>query len=311
MPILALAALVWQLTQRANITELLSAYGQNLDAGHLHWLALAILLMPLNWWCEIRKWQLLSGAFSHNIGAWQASKVVLAGAAVSALTPNRVGDYVGRILLVAAPERWKTIAASLTGSFAMLLGILGPGLACALAYLHLRGMDEGWPWFVMPLIVVLSALGFAALLVIYFNVRLLVPLFFRFKFSKKWLRHLVFLRHYDWPILARTLGYSLLRFGIYSVQYYCMAAFFSFAPSLMEGIAAIGTIYLVQTGIPLPPLTGLAVRGSVAIEVWGYWQTNELLVLSATFGLWILNVVLPALVGLWVLGMRKNDFPKK
>ena len=59
----------------------------------------------------------------------------------------------------------------------------------------------------------------------------------------------------------------------------------------------IATIYLLQTSVPLPPLMGLFVRSEVALFVWGMYSANEIAILAATFGLWILNLLIPALIG--------------
>lgn len=61
--------------------------------------------------------------------------------------------------------------------------------------------------------------------------------------------------------------------------------------------SAVGLIYLVQTGIPLPPITGLVFRGSVAVMVGGLIGIGEASALASTFVLWMANVATPALVG--------------
>jgi hypothetical protein len=76
--------------------------------------------------------------------------------------------------------------------------------------------------------------------------------------------------------------------------------FFGFEAPVGSAILAILIIYLLQTGIPLPPSTGLLARGNIALFIFGFlgaMETNATAVLAATFSLWIINVVLPAVLG--------------
>jgi len=61
--------------------------------------------------------------------------------------------------------------------------------------------------------------------------------------------------------------------------------------------AGIATIFLVQTGIPLPLAGSLLARAEIALFMWGTFDANELSILAATFGLFIINLALPALLG--------------
>ena len=69
----------------------------------------------------------------------------------------------------------------------------------------------------------------------------------------------------------------------------------------MAGYAGIATIYLLQTIVPLPAIAGLLVRGSLAVFVWSSFGANEISSLAASFVLWIINLILPALIGTFSL----------
>jgi hypothetical protein len=53
--------------------------------------------------------------------------------------------------------------------------------------------------------------------------------------------------------------------------------------------------------VPLPAVAGLLVRGSLAVFVWSHFGANDLSSLAATFVLWIINLILPALIGTFSL----------
>jgi len=81
-------------------------------------------------------------------------------------------------------------------------------------------------------------------------------------------------------------------------------------------LAGISTIFLIQSGIPIPPFLGVLARGEIGIVIWSLFEVNELSILTLTFLIWILNLVVPALLGLIVifnvniiaaLGYSEND----
>jgi hypothetical protein len=81
------------------------------------------------------------------------------------------------------------------------------------------------------------------------------------------------------------------------LQYYLALRFWGIEHSILL-FAAISAGYLVQSLIPVPPLLSLLVRGEIALIVYGSFSTNALILVSAAFTLWIINLLVPALVGL-------------
>lgn len=75
----------------------------------------------------------------------------------------------------------------------------------------------------------------------------------------------------------------------------------------------VSGIYLIQTGIPLPAFLSVFARGELAILVWSSVGIDEMTALVATFGLWLINLIIPALLGLLVLFQTdlKKYFTKK
>jgi hypothetical protein len=56
---------------------------------------LALALVPVNWGLEAWKWHRLAGTWSRTFG--RSLRAVLVGLTLGFATPNRVGDYAGRI----------------------------------------------------------------------------------------------------------------------------------------------------------------------------------------------------------------------
>ena len=293
-----------QLFAQKNLQEVKLALNSLVQPELFVFLACTILLMPVNWGLESEKWRQLMRPFLP-VSLKKALRAILAGVTISIFTPNRIGEYGGRILEIEARYNWKGVLATLVGSLSQLIVLLSFGMAGALYYLH---------WFDMVDNYLLSSSIFVGgslvliMLLIYFNVDMVLPLVRKLPLGR-WKRpvykQLLMLRSYDNHLLLKVLGFSLLRYLVYSFQYYLMLRFFGINISLILALAGISTIFLVQTSIPLPMVVGLLVRGEIALTVWGNTGANELAVLAATFLLFIINLSVPALLGLVII-VRTN-----
>jgi hypothetical protein len=107
-----------------------------------------VFLMILNWGIESKKWQLLVNHV-QRFDFTRAFKSVLAGCGVTMLTPNRIGEFGGRILFVAEEHRIKAISLSLVGSLSQLLVTLVMGCT-GLLYLRFLSHTDGNSRVVLP-----------------------------------------------------------------------------------------------------------------------------------------------------------------
>lgn len=269
------------------------------------YLLAAIFLMPINWAFEVAKW-LPSMQKVEPIGWLRATAAVLAGAAVSMFTPNRIGEYGGRILLVSTQNRPYAIITTLLGSWAQWLVLLSGGLLAFLTWAYLEPSRFSlWQWLT---IAATATFFLSALLIMYRNVQRAVAWLSRWAWLRKYLQPLaVQLADYQpnsqW--LWRILLMAAARYVVYFSQYLLMLSFWGLPLSALQMSVAVGLIYFIQTGVPLPPSTGLLARGNIALFVFAlllppdYIGTTQ--ILSATFSLWLLNVFLPAVFGGGVL----------
>ena len=236
-----------------------------------------------------------------NIPFPQALKAILAGVTISILTPNRIGEYAGRIMEIESKYNWKGIIATLVGSLAQLIILLSMGII-GMAYFVSQVYEiEAYP-LISGMII---SIGFVGLLLfIYFQVDLVVPMIRRWplgRYKKSIYRQLLSLKKYPATLLVRALGISFVRYGIYTLQYYWILSFFGIAPSLLLSLSGIATIFLLQTSIPLPVFMGLLLRGEIAIEIWGHFGYNEITIMASSLLLFIINLTFPALLGLVII----------
>ncbi len=293
-----------QLFAQKNLEEITQALDNLVRPELFIFLGIAVILMPLNWGLESEKWRQLMAPFLP-VSFKKAIRAILAGVTISIFTPNRIGEYGGRILEVEARYNWKGVLATLVGSLSQLIVLLSFGMAGTLYYLHLYEMVD---LYVLSSSIFVGSSLILLMVLIYFNVDMALPLVRKLPLGK-WKRpvykQLLMLRQYDNKLLSKVLVLSFLRYLVYSFQYYLMLNFFGINISLIIALSGIATIFLVQTSVPLPMVVGLLVRGEIALTVWGNTGAGELAVLAATFSLFIINLSVPALLGLVII-VRTN-----
>ena len=288
--------LYFELTAKQNLPEIWQIFREKMQGANRLWLVLAFALMPLNWLAETRKWHQFVRRY-EPMSRWKALRAVLAGVAVSLFTPNRVGEYGGRILFIKSKHQWKAVIANLVGNFAQILILFLTGVSGATWFMfQFTSIDQ----YLIIAYVVFSSVGLGLLFFTYFNIDLVAPFVRRLPYInhiKRFVKDVRVLRQFSRRELTEILGWAIVRYLIYSTQYFCLLRFFDVNPGFIGGYLSIGAIFLLQTSIPLPPVMGLLARGNVAVHVWSHFGANEVSILAATFGLWILNLILPALFG--------------
>jgi hypothetical protein len=298
--LLPAVVLYFELQGKNNLRDIAAAFLQQMDSAKLWWLCGAILLIPFNWLAEVQKWRPFVARY-ERFSQQQALKAVLAGASFALFTPNRVGEYGGRMLFVSPENQWKAVIANGVGSISQYLVLLTGGVIGGLWF---GAQVLGWSVLLQTATLASAILLLSALYYFYFNIRLVVPLARRIPLLqrlKPYVRDVQMLERFSRRDLVQVLAWSALRYAVYSTQYFLLLQFFGIKTGITAGYAGVATIYLLQTVVPLPAIAGLLVRGSLAIFVWSHFGANDISSLAATFVLWIINLILPALIGTFSL----------
>lgn len=193
--------------------------------------------------------------------------------------------------------RLKGVLATLVGSFAQLSITILLGLMGALYYAYLH-----WPknifWAVVP---VLSFALIALLLFFYFNINKIRYLLPRKSVLGRYRKYLAIYSFYKFQDLLKVLGLALLRYLVFSGQFMLFLWFFSGAMPPLVCWLSIFVVYLVQTVVPSTALTEIGVRGAASVYFLGEYVQSTPAILSASYGLWLINLLLPGIFGLLIL----------
>jgi hypothetical protein len=137
---------------------------------------------------------------------------------------------------------------------------------------------------------------------IYFNISAFYSLFGQIKkprILQKLIARLHLVKKITQQRLTIALLLSFLRYIIFSMQFILLLIFFGVDVPILELICGVCAIFLFHTTIPLPPFIDILARGEIGIILW---SANELSILSASFFIWIINLLIPALIGLMLIG---------
>ena len=88
-----------QISKQPDLPKAWEQLRQTLLTQVVFYIALVFLLMLLNWLIETWKWKLAIRKV-QQVSLLKAFKAVLSGVSFSTTTPNRVGEYAGRVLFL-------------------------------------------------------------------------------------------------------------------------------------------------------------------------------------------------------------------
>ena len=263
--------------------------------------------MLLNWGIEAFKWQLLLRPL-EKLSFINSFKSVLAGCSITMLTPNRIGEYGGRILYVKEENRLDAIPLTILGSVSqlfitVLMGTLG------LIYLKYFSEDKqlfnSLPAYTEDILLYISTSGAVFLILIYLRVGLLVRLLNKIKSLRKIAAHIVLLDTFSGKQLLRILFLSFLRYMVFILQFILLLQIMQVQISFFTCFRLLTVFYLVMAIAPTIGFTELPMRAAASLEILQIYSNNLIGIQAASLGIWIINLVIPAIIGsLLIFGIK-------
>jgi hypothetical protein len=274
------------------------------------YLVLAVLLIFVNWGLETWKWKLLVGTV-RPIKFFAAYKAVLSGVAFSVSLPNRIGEYIGRMMYQPEGGRLKTISLAIVGSIAQLLATLLWGVVGLIVLKKelLQAYPQAVIWFQFGFYGLIFVLILLALF--YFNVSAVVSFFSRWLRSHRFLYLVESLQNFNVFFLAKLFLLSSLRYGVFLLQYIALFYFFHVQVAVSTIIPVMSVVFLALAIIPSIALIEVGLRGEISLRLMGLFSMNSLGIGLTSVTIWAINLILPAIIGaLFLLNVKllsKND----
>jgi hypothetical protein len=261
---------------------------------------LVIFLVFVNWGFEARKWQVLLKTI-QPIKFSTAYKSVLSGVTLSLNTPNRIGEYGGRILYVDEGKRIKAIPLSIAGSISQLIITLLFGCAGLCFVIFFQGNNHapvmGLPDFWLRTLLFISGLATVITILFYFRLSWLIKLIEKIPAAERYVQYISVLDDFNAKLLLRLLFLSLLRYVVFVIQYILLLHVLDVTISWADGFWIISILFLVLAIVPSFAIADLGIRGKFSIELLSFYSINTVGIIGTTFGIWFINLFIPALAG--------------
>jgi hypothetical protein len=271
---------------------------------------IVILLMPVNWGIEIFKWRLLTNKYA-GLTISECVKGVLSGITISMFLPNRIGDVAGKVLWMKQGTRWKGFFSNIYASLGQLTATFLIATPAAWYFSSLYNAQNVFLVSGNFMAVAVSAIALVSVS-LFFNLNLLQKALFLLKHKRfEGVKHNAqVLSLFSLRMKSLLLLLSVLRFSIYSLQFYLLLIAFGLKMPFFEGMMTIALVYFVITIIPQFAIAEIAGRGAVSVfmitlflEYSNYNSVpsqGAIILISATM-LWFINLFIPAMLGLAML----------
>ena len=293
--------LSWSLYRQIINKPGLAMQWQQIKLSWINWkFWLVVFLMFINWGIEARKWQLLI-KHVQKFSFYKSFKSVLSGCSVTMLTPNRVGEYGGRILYVEENNRIKAISLTIVGSISQLLVTMLMGCFGLFFLRYFSHYDPSivtlLPQFWEAVITYLSVAITFILLLFYLRLGWLVRMMEKIPALHKTVKHISVLDEFSNRQLIQILSLSFVRYLVFVLQYVLLLRVMDVQIASWLCFWLMTVFYLVMAVAPTIGFIELPMRLSTSWAIFKLYTTNQLGVGAAALGIWTINLVIPAIIG--------------
>lgn len=263
--------------------------------------------MFFNWGIEAVKLKFLVRHL-EEISFFKSLKCVFAGCSITMLTPNRIGEFGGRILFLKENNRAKAISLNIIGSIAQLIitTILGCFSSCYFLFFSADHRLEKFSFLTSSILLVGTFL-FIILFILYFRAKHFLKILSKIKFFKKWVNYIDIIGNYSRKELLTVLIYSLFRYLVFILQYIFILKVMLVDIGLSQSILLLMLFYFIMALAPTLGFTELPVRASLSLVLLGAYSTNLFGIQVATFSIWLINLVIPAIIGTLIIATLKSS----
>lgn len=254
-----------------------------------------VFLTLFNWFFEILKWQKLV-QIVQKISFKDSLEQSLGGLTASLVTPNRIGDYGAKVMYYTNRFKGKIVLLNLVGNISQMtittvFGVIGLTIFVNFYQVDINYYRVTRFVFILLIIAILSFFGVKHR---------------RFKVKGHSYVDLIdFIKSITINVKAKTLVFSLIRYLIFSFQFYFFLSVFGVAIDYLDAMVVITSMYFLASIIPSISIFDVVIKGSVAVFLFSFLKINELTILTIITSMWLLNFVIPSVFGgYYILNFR-------
>ena len=263
-----------------------------------------VILMFVNWALEAVKWKFMIRKI-EVVSFLKAFGAIFSGLTVSFFTPNRVGEYAGRIFHLHTGNRIRGTLITIVENTSQLIITMVIGSASLFFFLKTY---IPVPNYLLNIIGLLIMIFIVLIVLLFIELPRLDALLLRFRFMKRLEKYFQVISSYSKYDLFMLLLLAFCRYLIFSFQFYLILNLFEVTSNYSDAILLINMIFFAMTVIPTFALTELGVRGAVSGYFLSKISIDTIAILDSTISLWAINLVIPSLIGIpFILKFRFKE----
>lgn len=242
-----------------------------------------LILTFLNRFIEILKWKNLAQII-EPISIWESTKQVLIGFTFGIVTPNGIGEYAGKAWFYNRKNAGKIVFLNAVCNgiqviYAVTFGLIGT--------LYVNYLHE----FILSTYIYLFFGGLLAAILIIFSIKNISIKGYSLQTI------FTFLTEIPKEIHRKNIILAFLRYTVLVHQYYLLYRFFDVEIAYGTLLAVVASIYLLASSLPNFQAIDFALKGSVALFLFGFFGVNEWVIALVATSIWLLNLVIPISIG--------------
>lgn len=253
----------------------------------------AVLLVVPNIWLAFVKWKLTLSTIQIESIAPTRVQSFFAGIITGMLTPNMIGNFLGRLYYFNRKYRSMIVLFTLYSNYAQFIASVTFG---SIAFLLIGQLEvfEGFNYLLIACIIV-------AYFIYFFLDKIVVRLS-----RKKYVVEFKAILQEESGYKVKLILLSFARFFVFTIQFNLLLNAFGESFTL-DTIFAIWQVYLFTMIAPSLFLGKIGIKESISLFVLTGVGMNEYAILSASLIIWFVNSLSPALLGLLICRNREEN----
>jgi len=250
-------------------------------------LLFVFIFMFVNWAIEAYKWQLILRIIYRKTSYYEALKSVLWGLLAGVITPNRVGEYLGRTFMQADKDSKKKVFALSLFSSAVQSSVTALAGVIALIITGFSLSFNAKVWFLIMFAIIFTA-GWIL-----------------FKKSTTVTEVAANIKNAGLIKSVYVFLLSSARFVVFIIQAAFIFYAFGIEVPIFQVATAMSLMYFIVMFIPSVFFAEIGIRGSVALVVFPFCGINGKISAVVVSVLWLINIAVP--VALSALFIKRRE----
>jgi hypothetical protein len=298
-------AVVWYLTHK-----LIEAGYQLQDISKISIVPaiISLVLVPLNLGLGAQKWRIMVRNFYPKLSFEQSFGAILAGMTTGIFTPNRIGEYGGRVFMLPPGKRLEAVIITFIDRVCQMMVTVWAGSIALIGFIYfILDLSPGLKYSLIVSVLFINGL----LILLAFSRKFIIRIFDRFRHYKYLRVAQMTLERLSPGVFGKVISLAILRYFVFTFQFVLLLYAFGYDKGILLAIWMILLIYLLKSFAPSIALSELGVRETIAVYVMEQFHVADPgISFNSTFLLYLFNIALPSVFGMVFLP-RLKFFGKK